>query len=314
MTANIHSLADVQSPSVGNNSNIWQYCVILPKAVIGENCNICSHVFIENDVHVGDSVTIKNGVQLWDGITIEDGVFIGPNATFTNDLFPRSKAQPDVFTRTIVRSNASIGANATILPGITIGSFAMIGAGAVVTRSVPPYAIVVGNPAAIIGYADTHPGTEVAGVSSGNADTAGASCEESAVRGVVRYSFPVFNDIRGSLSAGEFPRDIPFVPTRYFCVFNVPSQETRGEHAHHQCEQFLICIKGSCSVMVDDGQKRQEFLLNAPNIGVYIPPLVWGVQYKYSADAVLLVFASHAYDAEDYIRDYSDFLRSVGAS
>ena len=314
MTANIHPSADVQSSSIGLDSNVWQYCVILPRAIIGRNCNICSNVFIENDVLVGDNVTIKNGVQLWDGVTIEDNVFIGPNATFTNDLFPRSKAQPDSFARTIVQRNASIGANATILPNLTIGSFAMIGAGAVVTRSVPPYAIVVGNPAVIVGYADTHSGTEVAGLPSDNASAAGASCKQSAVRGVARYSFSVFNDIRGSLSAGEFPKDVPFIPKRYFCVFNVPNQETRGEHAHHSCEQFLICIKGTCSVVVDDGSNRQEYLLNAPNIGIYIPPLVWGLQYKYSADAVLLVFASHAYDNDDYIREYPEFLKLVGVS
>lgn len=143
----IHSLADCKSSSVGDNTNIWQFCVILPNAKIGNNCNICANVLIENDVTVGNNVTIKCGVQLWDGITIEDDVFIGPNATFTNDLFPRSKVYPEKFEKTIIKKGASIGANATILCGITIGEKAMIGAGSVVTKDVPDGEVWFGNPA-----------------------------------------------------------------------------------------------------------------------------------------------------------------------
>ena len=140
----LHSTSDIQSTQIGTNTNIWQFCVILPRAKIGDNCNICSHCFIENDVIIGDRVTIKSGVQLWDGIEIQDDVFIGPNATFTNDLYPRSKEHLEQYPKTIVGKGASIGANATILPGITIGKKAMVGAGAVVTDSVPPNAIVKG--------------------------------------------------------------------------------------------------------------------------------------------------------------------------
>lgn len=143
----IHKLSDVQTTNIGENTNIWQFCVILPNAVIGKNCNICSHCFIENDVVVGDNVTIKSGVQIWDSITIEDNVFIGPNVTFTNDKNPRSKQYPEEFPKTVIKKGASIGGNATILPGITIGEFAMVGAGAVVTRNVKPYSTVIGNPA-----------------------------------------------------------------------------------------------------------------------------------------------------------------------
>jgi len=146
----MHPLASVQSLSIGEGTRIWQFCVVLPGAKIGANCNICAQVFIENDVVIGDNVTIKNGVQLWDGLRIENNVFIGPNVTFTNDLFPRSKVYPAQFLHTIVKSGASIGANATILPGITIGEDAMIGAGAVVTKDVPAGAVVIGNPAKIV--------------------------------------------------------------------------------------------------------------------------------------------------------------------
>lgn len=143
----IHQLSDVQSKKIGINTNVWQFCVILPKASIGSNCNICSHCLIENDVSIANNVTIKSGVQIWDGITIEDNVFIGPNVTFTNDKTPRSKNYPEYFLKTIIKKGASIGANSTILPGITIGEGAMVGAGSVVTRSVTPFSTVVGNPA-----------------------------------------------------------------------------------------------------------------------------------------------------------------------
>ncbi len=142
-----HSSSDIQSEKIGAGTRIWQFCVILPGARIGNDCNICSHVFIENDVIVGDRVTIKCGVQLWDGIRIENDVFIGPNVTFSNVDKPRSKQYPPAFLQTIVKCGASIGANATILPGITIGEGAMVGAGAVVVRDVPAGVTVVGNPA-----------------------------------------------------------------------------------------------------------------------------------------------------------------------
>lgn len=153
MLKKIHSLSDVQSQNIGDGTSIWQFCVVLPNARIGSNCNICAQVLIENDVVIGDRVTVKSGVQLWDGLRIEDDVFIGPNATFTNDKFPRSKQYPDSFPQTILRKGASIGGGAVILPNIIIGESAMVGAGAVVTRSVPDRAVVIGNPARIIGYA-----------------------------------------------------------------------------------------------------------------------------------------------------------------
>jgi acetyltransferase-like isoleucine patch superfamily enzyme len=154
MNPKIHPSADAQSPHIGGGTNIWQYVVVLPKARIGRDCNICAQVFIENDVVVGDRVTIKNGVQLWDGVRVEDDVFIGPNVTFTNDKFPRSKVYPETFPVTTVSKGASIGGGAVILPGLVIGELSMVGAGAVVTRNVPPRAIVIGNPARIVGYVD----------------------------------------------------------------------------------------------------------------------------------------------------------------
>lgn len=148
----IHSNAIVEpGAALGGGTRVWAFAHILPGAKIGQDCNLCDGVFIENDVVIGDRVTIKCGVQVWDGIHLDDDVFVGPNATFTNDEFPRSKQYPEKFLQTSVHRGASIGANATILPGVTIGQHAMIGAGAVVTRDVPPYAIVAGNPARIKG-------------------------------------------------------------------------------------------------------------------------------------------------------------------
>ena len=143
----IHPSAQTQGASIGSGTRVWQFCVILPQAQIGCDCNICAHVLIENDVAIGDRVTIKSGVQLWDSTCIEDDVFIGPNATFTNDRVPRSRKARRHLLVTRVHRYATIGANATILPGLTIGKAAMVSAGAVVTRDVPDHALVIGNPA-----------------------------------------------------------------------------------------------------------------------------------------------------------------------
>ncbi len=306
----VHPQAICESQSIGANTRIWAFAHVLPKAVLGDDCNICDGVFIENDVVVGDRVTVKCGVQLWDGLTVEDDVFIGPNATFTNDQFPRSKVYPEQFARTVVRKGASIGANATILPGVEIGAGAMIGAGAVVTRSVPPNAIVVGNPAGIVGYV----GARAAEAAAGEGAQVKNGMTATEVNGVTLHELPHFRDPRGSLSVGEFERSIPFPPRRYFLVFDVPSREVRGEHAHRSCHQFLVCVKGSCAVVADDGQHRREFALDRPSLGIYLPPMTWGTQYKYSPDAVLLVFASEYYDAGDYIRDYAEFISLAAGS
>lgn len=152
MNYNIHGTADVKTKNIGEGTSIWQFCVILSKAVIGKFCNINCNVFIENDVIIGDNVTIKPGVQIWDGLCIEDNVFIGPNVTFTNDLVPRSKAEFWQLLKTKVEKGASIGANSTIIGGVVIGKYAVVGAGSVVTKNIPPHTIWYGNPAKLKGY------------------------------------------------------------------------------------------------------------------------------------------------------------------
>jgi UDP-2-acetamido-3-amino-2,3-dideoxy-glucuronate N-acetyltransferase len=148
----IHPTSDVKTKHIGVNTYIWQYCVILEKAIIGDNCNINFNVFIENDVTVGNNVTIKSGVQLWNGVDVEDDVFIGPNVTFTNNLIPRSKVYLKEDIKTIIKKGASIGANSTIIAGVSIGKYALIGAGSVVTKNIPDYSVWYGNPAKQHGY------------------------------------------------------------------------------------------------------------------------------------------------------------------
>lgn len=143
----IHPLAEVQSTKIGEGTRIWQFCVILSQAVIGKNCNICAQVLIENDVVIGNYVTVKSGVQIWDGARVEDHVFIGPNVTFTNDLLPRSMNKDYNCKGIILRKGCSIGANTTLLAGIEVGEYALIGAGSVVTKNIPPYTVWYGNPA-----------------------------------------------------------------------------------------------------------------------------------------------------------------------
>jgi len=300
----IHDLADVASDQIGHDTRIWQYVVVLKNASIGANCNICSHVFIENDVTIGDNVTIKNGVHLWDGVRVEDDVFIGPNVTFTNDRFPRSKRHDKEFEKTTIKRGASLGANATILPGLVIGENSMIGAGAVVIHDVPPNAIVAGNPAVISGYANTK-------VQVQQKATTDSALTRSGVSGVSLTRLKSVSDLRGDLSVTDVESEIPFKIKRIFWVYDVPSEKIRGAHVHRKLHEFVVCVSGSVSVVVDDGVNREEFVLDDPSLGLHLPPMVWRSLYRYTGDAVLLVFASHRYDPDDYVREYEDFLSLV---
>lgn len=302
-----HPLAVVESPAIGRGTRIWAFVHVLPGARIGADCNLCDHVFVENDVVIGDRVTIKSGVQLWDGVSLEDDVFVGPNATFTNDRFPRSRQPPPTVLRTVVKRGASIGANATILPGLTIGEAAVVGAGAVVTRDVPRDAIVVGNPARIVGYAGATPRPAPV-----PAPPVAPGRHPTRVRGVTLHRLPRAADLRGTLVFGEVGPHLPFPVQRFFLVHGVASKEIRGEHAHRTLHQFLCCVHGEVRVMADDGTSREEFVLDSPTLAVHIPPLVWAVHYRYSPDATLLVLASDVYRPDDYIRDYAEFRAAIG--
>jgi acetyltransferase-like isoleucine patch superfamily enzyme/dTDP-4-dehydrorhamnose 3,5-epimerase-like enzyme len=304
-----HPAGICEASDVGAGTRIWAFAHVLPGARIGSECNICDHVFIENDVVIGDRVTVKCGVAIWDGIRIEEDVFIGPDVTFTNDAFPRSRVLRRELPPTVVRRGASLGANCTILPGLTIGICAMVGAGSVLTHDVPPYAIVVGNPARIVGYVDAH---DVGQLHVTRAEMpADEDPRALRVAGATLFRLLRVDDLRGSLVSGEVDGQLPFQPRRFFSVMHVPSKDVRGAHAHRTCAQFLVCQAGSVAVVIDDGHVREEVVLADPQYGLYVPPMVWSVQYRYTHDAVLLVLASDRYAPEDYIRNYDEFLEQV---
>lgn len=299
----VHPQGLCESTTVGDGTRIWAFAHVLPKAVIGRDCNICDHVFIENDVRVGDRVTVKCGVQLWDGIELEDDVFIGPNATFTNDKYPRSKQYPAAYPRTVVKRGASIGANATILPGITIGERAMVGAGAVVTRDVAPDAQVRGSPARQVKT------TQEASPQLSAHTTVGPGIE-----GCRLIELPRINDPRGNLTFIEGSVHVPFDIKRVYYLYDVPGGESRGGHAHRDLEQLIVAMSGSFDVIVDDGSARKTFTLNRSYVGLYMPTMVWRELVNFSSGAVCTVMASHRYDEADYYRDYDGFVLATKAA
>jgi acetyltransferase-like isoleucine patch superfamily enzyme/dTDP-4-dehydrorhamnose 3,5-epimerase-like enzyme len=305
MTIYSHPTALVKSRKIGDRTRIQAFTHILENAQLGEACYIGDHVLIEDDVKIGNFVKIQSGVKIYGGTIIEDHVQIGPNTTFINTSLQPDERIPESETRTVIKNGASIGANATILPGLKVGIFARVEAGSVVTSNVPPYAIVFGNPAQIKGYSTTHRQT-----SPDIEMQASAINDESHIHGVKLYELPEIRDLRGSLSFAEYGEKLPFIPKRYFLIYDVPSKEVRGEHAHHTLHQFLICVRGSITVMVDDGKNRAIYELNQPNLGLHLPPMVWAAQYQ-AQDAVLLVLASDVYNSEDYIRDYNEFLEAL---
>ena len=267
---------------------------LLSAARIDARAHISPGLALPADLVVHPGAYVPANVQL------AAGCQIGPNAVFV-------EGAPIVLKPGVV-----VGANATVMPGVTLAAKCLVRPGAVVGRSVPPGAIVEGNPAVIVGYVNAAASPRGAALNRRPAVPPGAT-EALCVRGVTLHHFPVIPDLRGSLTVGEFQRQIPFTPLRYFMVFGVPSREVRGEHAHHACHQFLICVQGECSVVADDGEHRVEVVLDATHLGLYLPPMTWGIQYKYSPDAKLMGFASHHYDAADYIRDYDEFLVQCAA-
>jgi len=272
-----------EGANVADTAKLGDYVVVYLGARIEDSCSVLGFTQIWGGVNLEREVTLEAGVALEKPTTVSGGIYF--------------------------KSGCRVGVGAIICKGVSVGEFAIVEPGSLVTQSVPPYAIVSGAPARIIGYVES---TTLTGGAEGVNIRASQDSRESVVKvgvgGVTLHRFKSVQDMRGDLSVGEFPKDIPFEPKRYFLVFNVPSEETRGEHAHHQCHQFLICVKGSCAVVADDGESRCEILLDSPDEGIYLPPMTWGIQYKYSCDAVLLVFASHLYDAKDYIRNYSEFI------
>jgi UDP-2-acetamido-3-amino-2,3-dideoxy-glucuronate N-acetyltransferase len=263
--------------------------IVAPTASLGCFIKVCC------DAKIGGNAILDGLVIVPPHVQIEDMAHISYGVCF---LMPNSKDNP-----TKIGRGAILGVNAIIHSGVSIGPGAVVLPGTQILRSIPPMAIVEGSPARIVGYV----GAPLSMAQKFDSTSIGIT--QSKVRGVTVHKMPSTIDIRGNLTVGEFCRSIPFNVKRYFLVYDVPSLETRGEHAHRECHQFLICVSGSCSVVADDGNYKQEFLLDKPDIGIYIPPMIWGIQYKYSSDAVLLVFASDYYDSDDYVRNYDEFVQ-----
>lgn len=298
----IHSHALVESPFIGAGSRVGAFAHVLPGARIGQDAEIGDHALIDGAVQLGPRVRVRPGAQLWAPLVVEEDVSIGPNTVFSG------ASETGAAGTSKVGAGAVIGANATVRFGLSIGARALVQDGAVVTRDVPPHAIVSGNPAHIVGYVDTPHLDLPASPLTASQLAAPPALNVAAARLV---ALPKIVDLRGALSFGEVGAHLPFTPQRFFMVYDVPSKEVRGEHAHKACHQFLVCVKGRVSVVLDDGHARDEVTLDSARMGLHIPPMVWGIQYQFSPDAVLLVLASDTYAADDYIRKYEDFLAAL---
>ena len=277
---------------------IHKDAVISPYATLSSTCSIDAGTYVGSRVAIGERVVVKAGATLNGLCQIADDCVIGTGCVLDAG---------DDAGSVVIEAGAILAASVTVSGPAKIGKGARIEAGTTILRDVPPHALVAGNPAQIIGYTSTAERSE--DLPAGKRNSHQVEC--SSVHGVTLHRFPRIIDLRGNLTVGEFERTVPFSPKRYFIVFGVPNAEIRGEHAHRTCKQFLICARGTCSVVADDGEHREEFLLDDPSLGLYLPPLTWGIQYKYSPDAVLLVFASEYYDSNEYIRDYDDFIELV---
>ena len=298
MPENLSSLPGLsarETPLATEESLIDIFARVMPSVIVGRSVRVAAQAFVGECALLGDRVQVAELACIGAGVRVEADARIDAGAILAGGQEPA----------TVVRSGASIGAGAVVSAGLHIGQNACIAPGAVVTRSVPPNAIISGNPGQISGYVDAHD----VGRIEGTGGDVGARV--TAVRGVTLHRLPEVEDLRGNLSVGEIGADVPFEVKRYFLVHGVPNMEIRGEHAHRQCHQFLIAVHGSIRVVADDGVSRAEFVLDRPSLGLHLPPMTWGIQYRYSADAVLLVLASHHYDGGDYIRDHDEFLTLV---
>lgn len=288
----IHDHAVVDSDTIGRSSTVSAFAHVLEGARIGENCSIGSHAYIDGRTVIGDEVEIGPGVRICGAASIGSRVTIAANAVLHAVEHPIT-----------VNDGAGIGPGSCVAAGITIGRSASVAGGSIIDHDVPAHAIVAGNPARITGYIETQatpPGRSPS-----------HSKEPSKVRGVDWIELPVISDMHGRLAVAELGAGLPFEPKRYFVVHDVPSRDARGEHAHRELHQVLTCVRGECSIVVDDGAHREHHVLNSPGVALHIQPMVWAAQFGFSEDAALLVLASEPYDPDDYIRDYDEFLAEV---
>jgi len=265
-------------------------------AVIEESARLGARIRVGGNAVVGSAV-------VGDDVVIDHGAVVAARP-------PGGAAEEPAF----VGDGVQVGANAVVLAGVSVGDRAVIGPNAVVEAAIPSEAIVSGNPARIVGYVSKESGEPLVPIEADAGTVAVAGEPDTDGDGARLIECTIASDLRGSLVAVERDRPLPFTPQRAFVVYDVPGEEVRGEHAHRTCAQFLVALTGRVHGIVDDGDSRREYLLDSPGVGLYLPPMTWGTQYRYSADAVLLVLASHPYDASDYIRDYAEFLELRAAA
>jgi len=294
--AAVHPAAVVETGAVIAGTAVGAYSRIGPEVVIAGPCAIGEQTILGGRIQMAAGVEIGSQAFLHGPLTIEQGVRIGARC-----CMDASTGEGAI----LLGEGAVVGANATIWPGVSVGERAHIEPGSVVTKNVPAMAVVAGNPAQIVRY-------------SGAPHTAtlphmpeAAEVAATAIRGVTLHRLPLHEDLRGSLTFGEAQRHVPFPLRRFFLSFAVASEQVRGEHAHRALHQFLVCVHGRVHIAADDGVNQADFLLDQANLGIHIPPMIWSVQYRFSADAVLLALCSDDYDPADYIRDYAEFLALV---
>ena len=278
----IHPLAHVATREIGDRCLIEQFCVIRSTAILDEAVHLAPHCFIDERVRLGRGTTVQAGVHFGEDAEISSGVSVGENSVICQGVR--------------LYENVSVGAGVTVSPGVEVGQHATIEDGSVVHRDVPPGARVRGNPGTIQGYE-----TEEAIIPLPHPSA-------SKIQDVKQISLVQVKDLRGTLTVCQWDKQLPFSPQRVFFQHGVPSEKIRGAHAHKECAQVLVCVSGRVNVLLDDGLVREEHLLDSGDQGLLIPPGIWATQYNYSQEAVTAVFASHNYDAADYIRDYDEYL------
>lgn len=309
-SALIHPHALVETLEIGAGTSVGAFAHLSRGARLGANCIVSDAVIVASGAVVGDRCTVESGVQLWERVILEDGVFVGANATFVREPTAAVVEPGNADSITLVRAGAWIGANATIFAGVTVGEGARIDPGAVVTRDVPPGAHMIGNPAMVRGWVDAKQlRYERRQAVRTVVPSAKLPLPDLTVGAARLVRMPLLTDSRGTLSFGQTGDHLPFVPQRYFLITDVPAGSLRGEHAHRTLEQFLVCVHDSCRLVIEDGSRREEIVLDSPSVGVHLPPMVWATIVHDSPQTTIMVLASAGYVESDYIRNYDEFLR-----